>query len=251
MKKPQYTDEQLSPEEAYEHAALALASYRLLLEEIPKDDGETEVSQDFDRTTLQKMEKLLKKNRRGKRAGKTVSAFAKGALILIAVINLGMTVAFATSESVRTSVVRFFMSIHETHTDLGMSVTEIDSIPEAYKGNYYPTFLPDVGLDLLTASRRLIEWETPDQEVFVHFEVCDSTETVSLDTEGYDFHKAYDQDWREYSVFSDNRTGSGTEWHHVVWREGRQFLIVSTYGLTEQTAFRIAESVLPTVYRHE
>lgn len=245
MTKPKNANDQLSPEEAYEHAALALASYRLLLEEIPADDGDITVSQGFDRATIRKMEERLKKNRSTKHIMRTVSAIGKAALILIAAINLCVAVAFAASEDVRSTVFHFFISVFETHTDIGMSPKEIDSIPEAYKGNYYPTFLPDVGLDLLTASRRLIEWETPDQEVFVHFEVCDASEAVSLDTEGYDYHKAYDQNWHEYSIFSDNRTGSGTEWYHMVWREENQFLIVSTYGLTEQTAFQIAESVYP------
>ncbi len=225
-------------EEAYERAALALASFRLIQEEIPGEIKERHENRDLDRKILRQIETQLNDGHRKARRRRTKIRLFRTVLTALIIADLCATVAFSVSPSVRSGVYRFFSADMGTHTDLGFLPDLAADVPSGWDGEYYPTYFPDVGLEIVQILPNQIEWESPDG-TFINFGIFDVTWQVSIDTEGYEHRLVYDRQWQEYDVYVNE------EWVVAVWHDEDVFFIVSTCELPEKETIRIAESVCP------
>ena len=68
----------------------------------------------------------------------------KIAAIAVLLLNMSLTIAAASSSSVRTKVIRFLIRINDSYMNIDFEDSSTDIlIPESWTENYYPTYIPD------------------------------------------------------------------------------------------------------------
>lgn len=141
------------PYQKYEEAVLELATYELAMEELqraeqPLDERtEREMEAQY-RASLPRMLRVIQSGERKRRwkeaAKRDIPRVLKAAAALVLALNMGLTVAFAVSDTVRAQVVEFMLTVRDEYTEVGFVPTgeEVD-VPEEWTFNYYPTYIPE------------------------------------------------------------------------------------------------------------
>lgn len=182
--------------------------------------------------------------RRGLRMAGAIAA----ALIVLALIALPVT--FAASAEFRNAVMKLFVEIDDVHKEAHFSFQPADqptqepvaapSVPERWRGDYYPTYLP-VGflVDYISSTGTDIIWLNEGTEK-IDFSELDEYSGVSAGTEGTTISKV--------SIHGNEGVmiaGYGYSSYNVsiTWAIEDRWFNLTTYGLSEEEAIRIAESV--------
>lgn len=141
----------LSPLENYEQAAFELAAYLAREEQsgagMPDAGEEALIRQMMDDNTpllMKKIDRVMKKRRRGAKLLKTAFRTAKIAATVLMVLNLGLVAAVALSNDMRVEIVNFVQRQNSSYLQVGMQTTgESIDIPADWPENYFPSYIPE------------------------------------------------------------------------------------------------------------
>lgn len=146
-------NKQPTPEEKYEEAAIELAVYRLLREDCENaakpldDETEKQLKQQYERTLPQRMALIDRETRRHAlkhSLRKTIPQVLKIAVVIILVLNLGLTISVASSDTVRAYVMEFLVQVNDEYAEIGFFKTDTTiAVPEGWNGSCYPSYIPE------------------------------------------------------------------------------------------------------------
>lgn len=158
-----------------------------------------------------------------------------------AICCVGLTTAFASSESFRVRVYAMFARDYGEYTAIGMEETPEASfdVPQEWGGAYYPSYIPEgfEMTDIENAFNRLfwVEYRNADG-IRLGFDDEDTSAEFNIDTENA---RAYYTD-----IHGEQALVAVKDVHVIiVWSEDNRIFTVSIDGDDEETALRVARSV--------
>lgn len=236
-----------TPEENYEAAALELAIYRMLKRDC--DDAKASLSREAAEELAQaaeksmpRMLKLIDRQTRNialrQMLQKQGFHILKTAAVIVLVLNMGLTIAAATSSDIRTRVVAFFEEINNSYMTMGFMTTgEELSVPETWMENYYPTYIPEgYSLKFVSSQSGISEVEYEDSQANkLRIQICDITAISRINTEEADVMQAI--------VHGMKATVLQQPYGEVdmVWAMGDRYFVVN--GCNYETVQAVAESI--------
>lgn len=158
-----------------------------------------------------------------------------------AVCCVGLTTAFASSESFRVQVYAMFARDYGEYTAIGMEETPEASfdVPMDWGGEYYPSYIPE-GFEMTDIYNGLdtmfyVEYRN-DSNIRLDFDDDPMTMEMNIDTENA---RVY------YTDIHGGQALVAVKPTHViiVWNEYNRIFTVSIDGDDEETALRVARSV--------
>lgn len=139
-------------EEKHEEAALELALYQMLQKEgeaaresaSSEDEAETQrMAAECTPRILASIDQRMKRHdwKHDRRQG---ARLLKAAACIVLVANMCLTIATATSTTVRARVMEFLTEINSSYMDIRFVDTGLGvEVPEEWTENYYPSHIPD------------------------------------------------------------------------------------------------------------
>lgn len=193
--------------------------------------------------TLRVIRNALLRGKVKKVARQTLPRIGQVAAILIAVLSLSLTVAIATSHSVRIRVLEFLVKIEEQYTELSLRENPARSfdIPADWEGDYYPSEMSE-GFIISNINNSVgsssIDFVSPDdKKIGIYFSEHLENSYTNLDTEKSQLSA-------EIVNGVPGIVSSKPEKVSISWsRDGRYFVLIC-YGLTKDEALKIANSVI-------
>ena len=236
-----------SPKERYDEAALELAMHELLGQDAAALDALDEAARrEADALADECGERVLKLIERQMRRrswrdsllrnGKQV---LKVAAMVVLVMNLGLTIAVATNDTMQARVMKFFMSSNESHVDIGYSGSHGDvDIPADWKVNYFPTYIPE-GYDMVQYSSSpktgFVEYRN-SRGHFINVIINGMLSSTNVNVEGA---KRYVMPLHgAMATVLEQPTGQVD----IIWDLGESYFIVST-DESFDVALAVAESI--------
>ena len=236
-----------TPEEKYRAAALELAVYRLLkqennsVKERMNEEAAAELAQAAEKSTpriLKRIDKQLARAESFTRFRKRSLSFVKAAALLVFVLNMGFTIAAATSSTVRARTIEFLMNINESYASIGYNeVGEEAAVPEDWQGAYYPTYIPQGYIMQQCSSRvgiSMVQYSTAEGNTLL-IEECD--------TNSYDKINVENAEATYISLHGVTAIVLRQPYDeiNVIWSIGDRYFIVS--GCNYETVLKVAESM--------
>lgn len=186
------TQRPVHPRRDYENALIALA----LTEVLSRDGNEPPFSElpPEERTALalsaqhlqDRLPELIRRGRRRSFADLLRAALPalKTAAIIILIANLTLTLALATNDTLRATVIRYLIDQKDDHYLFYREVAETRvEVPEVWTGLFYPAYIPE-GLTLSKVSDEplihIAEYYTHDAEKFC-FSVYPDSSVIAYD----------------------------------------------------------------------
>ncbi|MGI6184066.1 MAG: DUF4367 domain-containing protein [Candidatus Fimadaptatus sp.] len=236
-----------SPKERYDEAALELAMHELLGQDAAAldaldEDARREAAALADECG-ERMLKLIERQMRRRswrdsllRNGKQV---LKLAAMVVLVMNLGLTIAVATSDTMQARVMKFFMNSNESHVDIGYSGSHGDvDIPADWKVNYFPTYIPE-GYDMVdyiaASGSGLIEYKNSSGQCLC-IRIFNAYASTSINVEGA---KRYIMPLHGAMATVLEQPYGMTD---IIWQLGEYYFVVST-DESFDVALAVAESI--------
>lgn len=236
-----------SPKERYDEAALELAMHELLGQDAAALDAMDEAAKrEADALADEcgeRMLKLIERQMRRRswrdsllRNGKQV---LKVAAMVVLVMNLGLTIAVATSDTMQARVMKFFMSSNESHMDFGYSYDKKDlDIPADWELEYFPAYMPD-GYELISYDPwemdALLQYQNPEGNM-LNISILSTYTKASINVEGA----------KRYTIPMHGTMATVLEQHYgqfdIIWSLGEHFFIVSS-DQSLDVALSVAESM--------
>ena len=238
---------QLSPEEAYSRAALQLALYKVVAEEIPPVE-ESESDPEMDKRMLRLIHDQFRQIQSQKVWKEITVRILKTAVIAVLILNLFLTTGFALSLDFRKMIMKLFVTVEPTHSELIMQETpEIPETSPVMPSEYGFEWLPDDSfeiVDYVTGSFCSSITYQADHDVTLTLEVYTAECMTNIDTEGMSRTTMKMAD-KELQVFHQDQ-------HYVmVWHDKDAYFVVQTWNMREAEAITAALSVQPKEARSE
>ena len=110
------------------------------------------------------------------------------AVAALGILCIGLTTAFASSETFRVRVFSMFAEDHGQYTAIGLREDEQKAfdVPNGWEGMYYPTYIPDgfevINVENLSEQIFLISFENKNNEYLTFEEMTEDAES-NIDTE--------------------------------------------------------------------
>lgn len=225
---------------AFKHADALEAQYIM---ESCSNTNEMNVRYDEKTAYVRYLEKLKAEEKQEKRRSRTarirkwVPRMVETAACLVLIVGIAAPIAIANVESIRSRVLEALIQVQEKYTEIGMIESEEDAfyVPEEWKGQYYPTYIPN-GYELKEIGQFVmyLEYENEDGELLT-FDECTESSAVSVDSEGAII--SYDKICGSEAMFIEKDDVITLIW----WTEDRYFVIDSRESRSEM--IRIAENV--------
>ncbi len=231
---------ELSPEEEYFQAALQYAQYRLILREIPPED-ECEGNEELDRRIVQMINDRMKKELTIETLKRNAAAVIKTTVIILLLLNLALTTAFAFSSEVRERVLQLFVETFPTHSHVELHDTQGGHDTNSPVSEYMISWLPDESYSIFerqyNPSLSSVTYSSSNGS-YVFLDAGNETAVGNVDTEGLAPSVISIRDM-EFHVFTgENRT-------LLIWQEDSVFFVFDAWGMTKQEAILAAMSVCP------
>ena len=247
MNKSEYQDDQKLRAE-YQKVLISKAMREIrdeeadsLLESSPEDQRYLE----FLETNREKrMEKMMRRLRwiSLKKQFFTVSPRTmRFAVAALGILCIGLTTAFASSETFRVRVFSMFAEDHGQYTAIGLREDEQKAfdVPNGWEGMYYPTYIPDgfevINVENLSEQIFLISFENKNNEYLTFEEMTEDAES-NIDTENAQVY---------YTEIHGNTAlvSAKADLTIVSWNEQNRILSVVFDGEVEEDALKVAKSV--------
>ena len=239
-----------TPEERYEEAAFELAIYDLMRHAQTAADIATENElgeiEHAAKKSMPAMLKMIDKNILHiaiKTQFATIGALSiKVAIAAVLITNLALSIAVATSPTVRAGVIEFLISMNDSYVELSFanSKTMIE-IPKGWNADYFPTHQPE--------NYRLQHYSTDDQAFGMLLYVDDKGHYIEIDIHGADSASrinVQDASISEVPVCGTTATvlrqANGDT--YIFWTLGTYYFVVSGNAPYE-TILAVAESMTP------
>lgn len=170
-----------------------------------------------------------------------LARMAQVAVMVIAFLSVGVSVALAASPELRAEAVRLLQRDQGEYTTLEMAIDPdaFADVPEGWEGSCYPSYIPE---GFVVSEIFSLPWcsdvslcgETSDLRVF--FSEYGDAVVCNIDTENAIMTEILVQGQVATMAIKEKTI-------HIYWLDGLHYHILSTDGLDENTAIKIAESV--------
>lgn len=163
------------------------------------------------------------------------------AVAALGILCIGLTTAFASSETFRVRVFSMFAEDRGQYTAIGLREDEKKAfdVPNGWEGMYYPTYIPDgfevINVENLSEQIFLISFENKNNEYLTFEEMTEDAES-NIDTENAQVY---------YTEIHGNTAlvSAKADLTIVSWNEQNRILSVVFDGDAEEDALKVAKSV--------
>jgi hypothetical protein len=159
--------------------------------------------------------------------------------VVLLVCYIGLTAAVATSSAIRGRVMQLLMNMQEQYTELSLVENEAlaFSVPDNWKGAYYPTFIPE-GYSLESirdfVGEKDVFFVNSQSEKTIYMEFSEQSYT-NLDTEGAEIKFIMVHGNPGMIAFKEGE-------YRITWSQDETYFVVSCPG-DEGEILRVAEGV--------
>lgn len=247
MNKSEYQDDQKLRAE-YQKVLISKAMREIrdeeadsLLESSPEDQRYLEFLETYREKRMEKMMRRLRWISLKKQFFTVVPRTMRFAVAALGILCIGLTTAFASSETFRVRVFSMFAEDHGQYTAIGLREDEQKAfdVPNGWEGMYYPTYIPDgfevINVENLSEQIFLISFENKNNEYLTFEEMTEDAES-NIDTENAQvYYTEIHGNTALVSVKADLTI--------VSWNEQNRILSVVFDGEVEEDALKVAKSV--------
>ena len=247
MNKSEYQDDQKLRAE-YQKVLISKAMREIrdeeadsLLECSPEDQRYLEFLETSREKRMKKMMRRLRWISLKKQFFTVVPRTMRFAVAALGILCIGLTTAFASSETFRVRVFSMFAEDHGQYTAIGLREDEQKAfdVPNGWEGMYYPTYIPDgfevINVENLSEQIFLISFENKNNEYLTFEEMTEDAES-NIDTENAQvYYTEIHGNTALVSVKADLTI--------VSWNEQNRILSVVFDGEMEEDALKVAKSV--------
>lgn len=247
MNKSEYQDDQKLKAE-YQKVLISKAMREIrdeeadsLLESSPDDQRYLEFLEANREKRMEKMMRRLRWISLKKQFFTVVPRTMRFAVAALGILCIGLTTAFASSETFRVRVFSMFAEDHGQYTAIGLREDEQKAfdVPNGWEGMYYPTYIPDgfevINVENLSDQIFLISFENKNNEYLTFEEMTEDAES-NIDTENAQvYYTKIHGNTALVSVKADLTI--------VSWNEQNRILSVVFDGEVEEDALKVAKSV--------
>ena len=247
MNKSEYQDDQKLRAE-YQKVLISKAMREIrdeeadsLLESSPEDQRYLEFLEVNREKRMEKMMRRLRWISLKKQFFTVVPRTMRFAVAALGILCIGLTTAFASSETFRVRVFSMFAEDHGQYTAIGLREDEQKAfdVPNGWEGMYYPTYIPDgfevINVENLSEQIFLISFENKNNEYLTFEEMTEDAES-NIDTENAQvYYTEIHGNTALVSVKADLTI--------VSWNEQNRILSVVFDGEVEEDALKVAKSV--------
>ena len=247
MNKSEYQDDQKLRAE-YQKVLISKAMREIrdkeadsLLESSPEDQRYLEFLEANREKRMEKMMRRLRWISLKKQFFTVVPRTMRFAVAALGILCIGLTTAFASSETFRVRVFSMFAEDHGQYTAIGLREDEQKAfdVPNGWEGMYYPTYIPDgfevINVENLSEQIFLISFENKNNEYLTFEEMTEDAES-NIDTENARvYYTEIHGNTALVSVKADLTI--------VSWNEQNRILSVVFDGEMEEDALKVAKSV--------
>ena len=247
MNKSEYQDDQKLKAE-YQKVLISKAMREIrdeeadsLLESSPDDQRYLEFLEANREKRMEKMMRRLRWISLKKQFFTVVPRTMRFAVAALGILCIGLTTAFASSETFRVRVFSMFAEDHGQYTAIGLREDEQKAfdVPNGWEGMYYPTYIPDgfevINVENLSEQIFLISFENKNNEYLTFEEMTEDAES-NIDTENARvYYTEIHGNTALVSVKADLTI--------VSWNEQNRILSVVFDGEVEEDALKVAKSV--------
>lgn len=247
MNKSEYQDDQKLRAE-YQKVLISKAMREIrdeeadsLLECSPEDQRYLEFLEANREKRMEKMMRRLRWISLKKQFFTVVPRTMRFAVAALGILCIGLTTAFASSETFRVRVFSMFAEDHGQYTAIGLREDEQKAfdVPNGWEGMYYPTYIPDgfevINVENLSEQIFLISFENKNNEYLTFEEMTEDAES-NIDTENAQvYYTEIHGNTALVSVKADLTI--------VSWNEQNRILSVVFDGEVEEDALKVAKSV--------
>lgn len=247
MNKSEYQDDQKLRAE-YQKVLISKAMREIrdeeadsLLECSPEDQRYLEFLETSREKRMEKMMRRLRWISLKKQFFTVVPRTMRFAVAALGILCIGLTTAFASSETFRVRVFSMFAEDHGQYTAIGLREDEQKAfdVPNGWEGMYYPTYIPDgfevINVENLSEQIFLISFENKNNEYLTFEEMTEDAES-NIDTENAQvYYTEIHGNTALVSVKADLTI--------VSWNEQNRILSVVFDGEVEEDALKVAKSV--------
>ena len=212
-----------------------------LLESSPEDQRYLEFLETSREKRMKKMMRRLRWISLKKQFFTVVPRTMRFAVAALGILCIGLTTAFASSETFRVRVFSMFAEDHGQYTAIGLREDEQNAfdVPNGWEGMYYPTYIPDgfevINVENLSEQIFLISFENKNNEYLTFEEMTEDAES-NIDTENARvYYTEIHGNTALVSVKADLTI--------VSWNEQNRILSVVFDGEMEEDALKVAKSV--------
>ena len=247
MNKSEYQDDQKLRAE-YQKVLISKAMREIrdeeadsLLECSPEDQRYLEFLEANREKRMEKMMRRLRWISLKKQFFTVVPRTMRFAVAALGILCIGLTTAFASSETFRVRVFSMFAEDHGQYTAIGLREDEQKAfdVPNGWEGMYYPTYIPDgfevINVENLSEQIFLISFENKNNEYLTFEEMTEDAES-NIDTENAQVY---------YTEIHGNTAlvSAKADLTIVSWNEQNRILSVVFDGEVEEDALKVAKSV--------
>lgn len=247
MNKSEYQDDQKLRAE-YQKVLISKAMREIrdeeadsLLECSPEDQRYLEFLEANREKRLKKMMRRLRWISLKKQFFTVVPRTMRFAVAALGILCIGLTTAFASSETFRVRVFSMFAEDRGQYTAIGLREDEQKAfdVPNGWEGMYYPTYIPDgfevINVENLSEQIFLISFENKNNEYLTFEEMTEDAES-NIDTENAQVY---------YTEIHGNTAlvSAKADLTIVSWNEQNRILSVVFDGEVEEDALKVAKSV--------
>lgn len=247
MNKSEYQDDQKLRAE-YQKVLISKAMREIrdeeadsLLECSPEDQRYLEFLEANREKRMEKMMRRLRWISLKKQFFTVMPRTMRFAVAALGILCIGLTTAFASSETFRVRVFSMFAEDHGQYTAIGLREDEQKAfdVPNGWEGMYYPTYIPDgfevISVENLSEQIFLISFENKNNEYLTFEEMTEDAES-NIDTENARvYYTEIHGNTALVSVKADLTI--------VSWNEQNRILSVVFDGEVEEDALKVAKSV--------
>ena len=247
MNKSEYQDDQKLRAE-YQKVLISKAMREIrdeeadsLLESSPEDQRYLEFLETSREKRMKKMMRRLRWISLKKQFFTVVPRTMRFAVAALGILCIGLTTAFASSETFRVRVFSIFAEDHGQYTAIGLREDEQKAfdVPNGWEGMYYPTYIPEgfevINVENLSEQIFLISFENKNNEYLTFEEMTEDAES-NIDTENAQvYYTEIHGNTALVSVKADLTI--------VSWNEQNRILSVVFDGEVEEDALKVAKSV--------
>lgn len=249
MNKPEYQDDQKLRAE-YQKVLISKAMREIrdgeadsLLESSPEDQRYLEFLEANREKRMEKMMRRLRWISLKKQFFTVAPRTMRFAVAALGILCIGLTTAFASSETFRVRVFSMFAEDHGQYTAIGLREDEQKAfdVPNGWEGMYYPSYIPaEFEIESVDSSfgREFSVYmrDKNNSDVRLIFEEMSENNEMNVDTENA---KVYYTEIHGNTALVSVKTGVTI----VTWNEQNRMFSVIIDGEAEKDALKVAKSV--------
>ena len=158
------------------------------------------------------------------------------AACLVLALGIAAPIAIANVEEIRARVLKALVRFEEKYVEVGLVEEEAFSVPSEWRGEYYPTYIPD-GYELMVVYEHvmMVDYQNDNGDLIAFYE-CKSDTEMNISNEGATV--SYERINGAEAMLIEQDDG---DMSLVWWIEDRYFVIFSPEGRAE--TIKMAEGV--------